>query len=322
MEYIIFNESSIPFKNATDVNNSFPIFIEILSEALNKGFKAIRVANFFIGWYQMQLTENMVVGDWLGKQSRNKRQRIKSLLSKTRNSYIPPEENVLSHRFALSSFSLLGDKTCETPALGACFLSKQLAISCNSDEKWNSHCLEITGCELLENEEFANISGKVRNCTSIGHLNFHIEKIKQERNDRLIEEGNLWNNRTEIFPNLIFCGDTENQLTKLSISKHLYSQLYNVLRNLNDYCCSGKSYSISDLKESTSLDISDESITVKNNPKLMKQRKFRIDGNFEFFGYHVKNFSETYRLHFFPKTSENKIYIGYFGSHLSTMRFK
>ncbi len=68
------------------------------------------------------------------------------------------------------------------------------------------------------------------------------------------------------------------------------------------------------------LDISDESESVKQNPKFAIHRKFNVNGVPLFFGYHVKNFSGEMRLHFLPDKENKKILIAYFGKHLPTKK--
>ncbi|NCD33276.1 MAG: hypothetical protein EOL87_07630 [Spartobacteria bacterium] len=64
------------------------------------------------------------------------------------------------------------------------------------------------------------------------------------------------------------------------------------------------------------FEVSGESETVKNNPRLCKLREFWIPrGEKKYFEQHVK-MSRGYRLHFYPDDETKNIHIGYVGPHL------
>ena len=71
------------------------------------------------------------------------------------------------------------------------------------------------------------------------------------------------------------------------------------------------------------LDASDDSISVKNDPNLKKDRLFRLpNGDDKYFFYHLKFYGkfET-RIYFLPTEKNSKCYIGYIGKHLKTKKF-
>ena len=78
-----------------------------------------------------------------------------------------------------------------------------------------------------------------------------------------------------------------------------------------------KGYSHQQLQKfGLSHDVSGESLTVHNNPKLRKKREFHLpDGNLVFFENHIK-LSNGFRIHFYPEPQKGIIYIGYIGPHL------
>ena len=80
-------------------------------------------------------------------------------------------------------------------------------------------------------------------------------------------------------------------------------------------------FDLNSVRLHTSLDISDESDTVKNNPKKLLQRNFYIT---EKLGYkvcliHIKIGEE--RVYIYPDNTERKIYIPYIGGHKSTKKY-
>jgi len=66
--------------------------------------------------------------------------------------------------------------------------------------------------------------------------------------------------------------------------------------------------------------MSSEKETVKNNPKMIAERTFTVNSKKVFFTNHLKNLPNANRIYFLEE--ENKIYIGYIGSHLSNKHDK
>lgn len=78
----------------------------------------------------------------------------------------------------------------------------------------------------------------------------------------------------------------------------------------------GGGFRLSVLQQEYGMDISDESNTVKNTPRLRQQRYFRISnergGQYCFF--HIK--LGNIRVHIYPEEQERVIYVAYIGPHL------
>ena len=70
------------------------------------------------------------------------------------------------------------------------------------------------------------------------------------------------------------------------------------------------------LQEEYGMNISDESDTVKNAPRLKRQRYFKISDEIgsQYCFFHIK--LDTIRIHIYPEEQEKVIYIAYVGSHL------
>lgn len=319
MEYLILNESSLPFININDLNKYLPVFFKVLSKAFETGMSTIRLDTLGSGWFEIPVTDEMVLREWLKYQGKDIQRFVKSLIDKTRTPFVPEDEQLISERWILSDFYLEGEQDCKVPALGACFYLKQLSVSVNSNAKWNKEVLKIRGHELTVDGDVP-LSGEVSNCTAIGHWEYHSKLIENSRKQRLRQGNELWENREKVFPNIVFCGKTEAVLTNFSYSDILYRQMYDVITKLNAYCVEREYFSLPDIREFTGLDMVDESDTTKNMPKLKRRRSFMVNGKSEFFGLHVRNFSNKFRLHFFPVKEERKIYVGYFGPHLDLRR--
>ncbi|RMG27174.1 MAG: hypothetical protein D6730_07755 [Bacteroidetes bacterium] len=320
MEYLILNEASLPFETSESARKHFPDFLWILHDAIRNQFMTVRIReDIDPGWFEMKLAPNYPLRVWLREQEREYTTRVKSIISKTEIPHIPEEEIELARRYALSEFYLEAEREIQVPALGAAYLLEQLALSFASHARWLPAEIALWHTELTETGDTSQrISA--RNCGSRDSWRYYCRLIEVERRESLRKGGLLWEQRAQHFPHLIFCGKTEGQLRNLSVSKTVYTQLWQVLTALNAYCTSEENFSLTSIREKTQLHISDESASVKNNPKFRQHREFRIEGEKRFFGYHVKNFSGALRLYFFPVEETRNIYIGYFGKHLPGVR--
>jgi len=320
MEYLILNEESLPFASIEEVNTSFPTFIRIFGAAIQHQFKAIRLSDKLDkGWFEIEVAKGHTLREWLTHQDIESTRKVKSIISKTVTPQIPAEEVLKAERFGLSAFYLFENPAIKTPSLGAAYLLDQLAISLNSAIYWQPKLIKIAHEELTQDAEIEESEAEAKNCCYWRDWEQYLAEFNAERQANLKKGNELWEQREAVFPGLRFVGNTNKQLTKLSLNDTVYNQLYTALKNLNDYCSiQGADYSLKSISEVTRLDISDESDTVKQNPRLRSWREFKIGEERYFFGYHVKNFSGALRLHFKPFPEENLIYIGYFGKHLPT----
>lgn len=124
----------------------------------------------------------------------------------------------------------------------------------------------------------------------------------------------LWIRRKDIFPNLVFCKETEKQICSCSIKNKLLRTSYQKLKVLNDGI-GGKPLNEFNYKN-LGIAISGESESTLN--KYSKERTFSIPETEreEIFELHIK--SGDWRYHFYLDNETNMCYIGYIGVHLPT----
>ena len=320
LEYLILNEESLPFEKKEQAKILFPDFISILEDAFKNHFKAIRISEALDGgWFRVLLAPSFYIKDWLEGEEKDYVRKVKSIISKTDVPQIPKSDEALSEKFALSDFYLFENRAVSTPSLGAAFLLEKLALSCSSNAHWCPNQIKLWHNELRQEGEVEQMV-EAENCSNWEAWEEFKKVIDKQRAISLRKSKELWNERENQFPNLTFVGKSEIQLKNLSVSEQVYQQFWDCLTKLNHYCEGGFDFSLSSIVENTGLKITDESQSVKQNPRLRKLREFKVGGEKVFFGYHVKNFSGALRLHFFPKKETGKIYIGYFGKHLPTTK--
>jgi len=127
----------------------------------------------------------------------------------------------------------------------------------------------------------------------------------------------LWERKEILFSRLILCPGVEDNLIKIG-SKYL-PQIISRLVELNKYVVKNwlnGEFEYREANSSTSLRISPESEgTMK---KYANERLFKMpDGSSRYFELHIK--TGDLRIYFYPENS--KIYIGYIGMHLPTIKF-
>lgn len=128
---------------------------------------------------------------------------------------------------------------------------------------------------------------------------------------------NMWSKKEKLFPNLIFCGDVENQLLLIGDSSY-FNQIIDRLVEFNKAVSQWKngSFSYKKINANYSLRISPESDKTMN--KFGNERICKLpDGSTEFFELHIK--TGDLRFHFYADDQVRKVYIGYIGPHLNTI---
>lgn len=131
----------------------------------------------------------------------------------------------------------------------------------------------------------------------------------------IVTPKNLWLWKELLFPNLVLCGEVENQVASLGNSSYFF-QIIERLKTLDEYTGNWNSgnFSYQELNRTTSLRVSPESDTTMN--KYRDQRIFSLpDGSRETFELHIK--TGDLRFHFYPCNLNQVIYIGYIGPHLT-----
>lgn len=151
-----------------------------------------------------------------------------------------------------------------------------------------------------------------------------IDDIKQSIKSevlRAISSGqDLWEKRSALFPNLIFCNSVKDQLYRDPEKQHIIC-IIKRLEKLQEYFGKYTHYDIKDIR----CNARNESLTVQSDPKLKEMRKFKIpDGSYRYFFDHI-SFTGKFRggrIYFLPDKDNSKVcYIGYIGRHLKTKKF-
>lgn len=245
---------------------------------------------------------------------------------------------VEEHRFLLSSsvkspltneleqgikdrFLACGGRTFPSPAgnsLVLCAISDRIAVSFPSDLIWDSSLIKVDFYELKddgsgevsEEETFEEIDNLARS----DHASPIYERHRRSLRGQITSYVELWNNREQAFPNLLFGPDVEDHLKELNISN--LGSIVGKLANLNAVAAEWPNVGGSAPPWKNRAKVVNESESLQNNAKLRERRRFKShDGTRQLFLWHAR-FSYSGRIHLRFDPSSHKIEIGYIGPHL------
>jgi len=214
---------------------------------------------------------------------------------------------------------LSSDRSIEVTSLGVASNIDSHAISFPSHNNWASNPISIVR-QWEENEEWKEQLVDVPNISSLEHLKAYINELENERQKNKNYLRGLVLHDNEDFPNLIFCNSALKNFKSASITIDDFHKIIETLTKLNKAILI--SNDIKDLKLKSELTISGESSATLENGKYARQREFKHPTLGKIlFEKHVKNFPNAKRMHILADFNNNKVAIGYFGSHLPTVKY-
>ena len=323
MDFYIFNELSIrPFADRYEAREKLKNFIRTCAKVRELGFQTLRLHESIENLYQLQISPNYKVSQWLkdSEVEDDLKDNFRDIIFYS--PLINDEEPIAKEQNSLSEFKIkVDDEIKIAKGLGVAYLLETLCVSFLSNELWDSDEINnIKHWYLTEaSNEITEIIA-VKHASKPAHLAKHQAWFEHKKRKSLQKSRDLWELRYEFFPHLVLCGEVEKQLTHLGIQSKFFAQIIEKLKRLNEYAKNWQNGSYSDTKaKQYGLDVSGESEgTLK---KYGRQRKFRLPNKKKsLFEKHIK--TGDLRFHFYPDEESHTIYVGYIGSHLSTVKFK
>ena len=122
----------------------------------------------------------------------------------------------------------------EIKGFAAAGILNALAVSILTDNKWDCQEVEIRKEYFNETEAVVSENITIKHASQKEHLNSHQIYFQTLRNVALQKCKQIWEQREQLFPNLIFCGKTKKQLTSGLSSKYVH-QIFDRLSSLNNY---------------------------------------------------------------------------------------
>lgn len=315
---LIINDASLPFSSDIECNNKLESFFKIIHHADSAGISFNQADERHGNWNALNYAEGFIFGEWINRIDKTSSLIVKNVISKVDCPLIEFEENI---RDTLGSiiFMLSSDRSIEVTSLGLASIIDLHAVSFPSHNKWVSNPIPIVR-QWEENNEWQEQLIDVPNISSLDHLKSFIAELdnKRQQNKNYLKDLTLQDNAD--FPNIIFCNSALKNIKSPSVTIDDFRKIIEVLRNLNNAILI--SNDIEELKSNSKLTISGESNPTMNNPKYARQREFRHPTLGKMiFEQHVKNFPDAKRMHILADYIGNTVYIGYFGSHLSTVNY-
>ena len=203
-------------------------------------------------------------------------------------------------------------------SLVLCSISDGIAVSFPSDSVWDRNLIKVDFYELKddgsgevsEEETFEEIDNLARS----NHAPPIYERHRQSLRGQITSYAELWNNREQAFPNLLFGPDVEDHLKELNISN--LGSIVGKLANLNAAAAEWPDVGGSAPPWKARAKVVNESESLQNNAKLRERRRFKShDGTRQLFLWHAR-FSYSGRIHLRFDPSSHEIEIGYIGQHL------
>ena len=164
--------------------------------------------------------------------------------------------------------------------------------------------------EVSEEETFEEIDNLARS----DHAPPICERHRQSLRGQITSAEELWNNRKQAFPNLIFGPDVEDHLKKLNTSN--LGSIVGKLANLNAAAAEWPNLGGGAPPWKTRAKVANESESLRNHPRLRELRRFKShDGISQLFLWHAR-FGDSGRIHLRFDPSSHEVEIGYIGQHL------
>lgn len=304
VDYSILNTKSLPFLSKEDFYRELQNFSMILNYLRDKEYyTSIRS---IVDIKSLDIVKGINLQKLLGEiRDRDMKRRVTSLFT---NQIIPFEYpiSITGEELGLLEYRYLDERVDE---IGYADIFQTLLISFNSSEKWDKDRLNLKKIILEESGDYTEREVEIYNTSRVEHLESNLEifeKIDNEKIESLVK--NFKETYRVIFKKLEFGIDVIKNIEYLDkrVLRDAMAILYQLeigKKELTDFKCSG------------------ESESVMNNPELKERRKFKMENGEEYYMFqHIKNLPNGNRI-YFHKKSDEKIYIGYIGKHLKTVKY-
>lgn len=319
---LVFNHHSLPCDSIEEADRTISDFLLICIKAKNAGLLTILMEESIdTSWFRLELSQNYFWQDWYRiNETASNKEIIRAFRSiATKSPLFTPAD--IDEGADLFDVSING--THSYSAVRAAVWHSVPLISFPTQDLWTNSPLlvkvdklELSLCELQSSEEY------LKNFYTYSVFEKELPLLIEQRNALINSGKELYQKKGQLFPNIIFCGKSQQQLNSWSASLTIINQVTHSLERLNSFVEKWRMglysfYSAATLRElGLSYNVNGESETVRNTPRLREERIFRLpSGHKAFFEEHIK-LSSGYRLHFFPDNIEKSIYIGYIGPHL------
>lgn len=225
------------------------------------------------------------------------------------------EDSTLIETFNISEFYFEGEKA---EGLGIAWLMESIAISLHCGGRWAKDLIEVTVEMLDDNGEVERKTVGVNHASSPENIGNHRSWILNQIKANITDGRDMMDRKINLFPSLIFCGNTEKILSNLKGSDPLFRQITKRLFELKEFC---SVWVVGDFDKNKILSkVNPES--PETLAKYKKEHTFVCDnGDAYIFSWHVYITPGPWRIYFYPISSLRKIFIGYIGKKLPCVNY-
>lgn len=202
------------------------------------------------------------------------------------------------------------DTQLQSTALAWASLLESATVSFDSQTDWTNPWISITTSILEDDGTLIESDDSVRNASKIEHVELHSEWLKALGQTETCSVEQLWNERTDRFPNLRFLNRVKGDLEKLQTTGSPYNRAIMALTTLN-----------SDVAMWTSE--AWPNFSIKTTPESEQRRTLchitdDVTGRTENFEWHTRfTGSIAGRIHFRVDQATHNFVIGYIGAKLT-----
>jgi hypothetical protein len=313
VDFVVFNELSLPLLDDGKIKNNFGFLFEILNELKKKSITTIRMDKEFKDY--PEIIEGISFQEFFGKiEEKEFQQRIRSFVTnstiKIDSPLIKFEESDNYEKLMENEYFYEGIST--TGGLACSDIWNNISISFKSSEKWDNDSIHLMKNSISNTGDIESNSIYVKHSSKIEHLYSHNSFFEEYENEKRLEltKDNFWEKRMSLFSiKVFFCNEVKEQVKELD--PIVFKQFINILREIE-----------LSKKKIFDFSIHSEGLTVKTNSKMRAEREFTLpDTNEkELFTSHLTSLSNGNRMYFMEKGK--KVFIGYIGNHLTTKKFK
>lgn len=312
-----FNELSVRKYEAKAIAiDRIKLFVKVCSKAREIGWRTLRLhEDFGENIHYIELADNYLVSQWIEEfPTDGVVLSFKNIL--TESPLIKyDDDSELRNQWGNIEYSM-GKQIAK--GLGAAHFLDTLAVSFwHEPSDFCQNYVNMLRSELDEQANLQESTVKVIHSSKEEHPVTYKEWFENRLKEEAEKRKDLWEKRETYFPHLIFCGNTEKDLTEGETIAGI-SRVFEKLQRLNDYAAEWKKggFSIDEVGKK-GIDVSNESDRTMQHPKLKNLRRFRLpDGTKTIFEPHIK--TAGLRFHFYADEAAHQIYIGYIGKHLPT----
>lgn len=232
---------------------------------------------------------------------------MKSLAA--RGPYLRDVPTEVTDEFPIVYRYTVNDEVCI--GLGIAHLLRDLAVSLQSEDCWNSSSVRLNAHYLFEAAE-ESLSVDIPHASDPSHVQASAEFISRRIGEYLLPIetlSDLWIHRERLFPHLAFIDEVETQLSQLDVRQHL-AGVWSSLRAYDDYAARW-AQTKEKFAHKEMPNVTPESAgRIKMYGHLMT---FAWKGQNRNFYFHGRFTPDAGRIHMWPDIANRGLVIGYIG---------